>query len=226
MLFRSTAGAPQVAYRETIRGTAECEGKFVRQTGGHGQYGHVWIRFEPNEGKGFEFVDATVGGSVPKEYIKPTQQGLEEALGNGLIAGYPIVDIKATLFDGSYHDVDSSEQAYKIAASLALKEAAKKCSPVILEPVMRVDVTAPSEYLGAVMGDIVKRRGQIRQQEETGNAIKIESFVPLSEMFGYVTDLRSFTQGRGTYVMQTDHYEEVPKNIAKEIIEKNAVSAK
>ncbi|MBO7703254.1 MAG: elongation factor G [Solobacterium sp.] len=202
----ATAGAPQVAYRETIRGEAECEGKFVRQTGGHGQYGHVWIRFEPNEGKGFEFIDATVGGSIPKEYIKPTQQGLEDALNNGLVAGYPVVDIKATLFDGSYHDVDSSEQAYKIAASLALKEAAKKCSPVILEPVMRVDVTAPAEYLGAVMGDIVKRRGQIRQQEETGNAIKIESFIPLSEMFGYVTDLRSFTQGRGTYIMQTDHY--------------------
>jgi elongation factor G len=218
----ATAGAPQVAYRETIRGTAECEGKFVRQTGGHGQYGHVWIRFEPNEGKGFEFIDATVGGSIPKEYIKPTQQGLEDALNNGLVAGYPVVDIKATLFDGSYHDVDSSEQAYKIAASLALKEAAKKCSPVILEPVMRVDVTAPAEYLGSVMGDIVKRRGQIRQQEETGNAIKIESFIPLSEMFGYVTDLRSFTQGRGTYIMQTDHYEEVPKNIAKEIIEKNS----
>ena len=221
----ATAGAPQVAYRETIRGEAECEGKFVRQTGGHGQYGHVWIRFEPNEGKGFEFVDATVGGSIPKEYIKPTQQGLEDALNNGLVAGYPVVDIKATLFDGSYHDVDSSEQAYKIAASLALKEAAKKCQPVILEPVMRVDVTAPSEYLGSVMGDIVKRRGQIRQQEETGNAIKIESFIPLSEMFGYVTDLRSFTQGRGTYVMQTDHYEEVPKNIAKEIIEKNSAKA-
>lgn len=220
----ATAGAPQVAYRETIRGTAECEGKFVRQTGGHGQYGHVWIRFEPNEGKGFEFVDATVGGSIPKEYIKPTQAGLEESLGNGLIAGYPIVDIKATLFDGSYHDVDSSEQAYKIAASLALKEAAKKCKPVILEPVMRVDVTAPSEYLGSIMGDITKRRGQIRNQEETGNAIKIESFIPLSEMFGYVTDLRSFTQGRGTYIMQTDHYEEVPKNIAKSIIEKNSVS--
>ncbi len=222
----ATAGAPQVAYRETIRSTAECEGKFIRQTGGHGQYGHVWIRFEPNEGKGFEFVDATVGGSVPKEFIKPTQQGLEDALSNGLIAGYPIVDIKATLFDGSYHDVDSSEQAYKIAAALALKEAAKKCNPVILEPVMRVDVTAPSEYLGAVMGDIVKRRGQIRQQEETGNAIKIESFVPLSEMFGYVTDLRSFTQGRGTYIMQTDHYEEVPKSIAKEIIEKNSTTEK
>ena len=221
----ATAGAPQVAYRETIRGTAECEGKFVRQTGGHGQYGHVWIRFEPNEGKGFEFVDATVGGSIPKEYIKPTQQGLEDALNNGLVAGYPVVDIKATLFDGSYHDVDSSEQAYKIAASLALKEAAKKCSPVILEPVMRVDITAPSEYLGSVMGDVVKRRGQIRSQEETGNAIKIESFIPLSEMFGYVTDLRSFTQGRGTYIMQTDHYEEVPKNIAKEIIEKNSSKA-
>ena len=222
----ATAGAPQVAYRETIRSTAECEGKFVRQSGGHGQYGHVWIRFEPNEGKGFEFVDATVGGSVPKEFIKPTQQGLEDALSNGLIAGYPIVDIKATLFDGSYHDVDSSEQAYKIAAALALKEAAKKCNPVILEPVMRVDVTAPSEYLGSVMGDIVKRRGQICKQEEIGNAIKIESFVPLSEMFGYVTDLRSFTQGRGTYVMQTDHYEEVPKSIAKEIIEKNSTSEK
>ena len=222
----ATAGAPQVAYRETIHKTAECEGKFVRQTGGHGQYGHVWIRFEPNEGKGFEFVDATIGGSVPKEYIKPTQQGLEEALNNGLIAGYPVVDIKATLFDGSYHDVDSSEQAYKIAASLALREAAKKCDPVILEPVMRVDVTAPAEYLGSVMGDIVKRRGQIRMQEETGNAIKIESYVPLSEMFGYVTDLRSFTQGRGTYVMQTDHYEEVPKNIAKEIVAKNGTSDK
>ena len=221
----ATAGAPQVAYRETIRGTAECEGKFVRQTGGHGQYGHVWIRFEPNEGKGFEFVDATVGGSIPKEYIKPTQQGLEDALNNGLVAGYPVVDIKATLFDGSYHDVDSSEQAYKIAASLALKEAAKKCNPVILEPVMRVDITAPAEYLGSIMGDVVKRRGQIRSQEETGNAIKIESFIPLSEMFGYVTDLRSFTQGRGTYIMQTDHYEEVPKNIAKEIIEKNSTKA-
>jgi elongation factor G len=222
----ATAGAPQVAYRETITREAECEGKFVRQSGGHGQYGHVWIRFEPNEGKGFEFVDATVGGSVPKEYIKPTQQGLEDALANGLTAGYPVVDIKATLFDGSYHEVDSSEQAYKIAASLALREAAKKCAPIILEPIMRVDVTAPAEYLGSVMGDIVKRRGQIRNQEETGNAIKIESFVPLSEMFGYVTDLRSITQGRGTYVMQTDHYEEVPKNIAKEIIDKNGVSAK
>lgn len=217
----ATAGAPQVAYRETIRSTAEVQGKFVRQSGGHGQYGDVWIRFSPNPGKGFEFEDATVGGSVPKEYIKPTQQGLEEALNTGLIAGYPVVDIKAVLFDGSYHDVDSSEQAYKIAAALALREAAKKCNPVILEPIMAVDITAPSDYLGAVMGDVTKRRGQIREQEETGNAIKVKAYVPLSEMFGYVTDLRSFTQGRGIYTMQMDHYEEVPKSISEEIVKKN-----
>ncbi len=221
----ATAGAPQVAYRETIRSTAECQGKFVRQSGGHGQYGDVWIRFEPNPGKGFEFFDETVGGVVPKEYIKPTQAGLEESLNNGLVAGYPIVDIKATLFDGSYHEVDSSEQAFKIAASLALKEAAKKCNPVILEPIMAVDITAPAEYLGSIMGDVTKRRGQIREQEEQGNAIKVKSYVPLSEMFGYATDLRSFTQGRGTYMMQMDHYEEVPKSIAKDIIAKNATAA-
>ena len=215
----ATAGAPQVAYRETISKEAECEGKFVRQSGGHGQYGHVWIRFSPNTGKGFEFADETVGGSVPKEFIKPTQVGLEEALNNGLVAGYPVVDIKAVLFDGSYHDVDSSEMAYKVAASLALKEAAKKCGPVILEPIMKVDVTAPAEYLGSIMGDITKRRGQIRDQGETGNAVKVEAMVPLAQMFGYVTDLRSFTQGRGIYSMHMDHYEEVPKNIAKEIIE-------
>jgi elongation factor G len=203
--------------------TAEVEGRFIRQSGGHGQYGDVWIRFIPNPGKGFEFEDKTVGGSIPKEFIKPTQQGLEEALPNGLVAGYPVVDIRAELFDGSYHDVDSSEQAYKIAASLALREAAKKCSPTILEPIMAVDITAPSEYLGAVMGDVTKRRGQIREQEETGNAIKVKAFVPLAEMFGYVTDLRGFTQGRGIFTMQMDHYEEVPKNIAKEIIEKNSV---
>ena len=218
----ATAGAPQVAYRETISQEAEVQGKFVRQSGGHGQYGDVWIRFKPNPGKGFEFEDQTVGGSIPKEFIKPTQQGLEEALPNGLVAGYPVVDIRAELFDGSYHDVDSSEQAYKIAASLALKEAAKKCGPKILEPIMAVDITAPAEYLGAVMGDVTKRRGQIREQEETGNAIKVKAFVPLAEMFGYVTDLRGFTQGRGIFTMQMDHYEEVPKNIAKEIIEKNA----
>lgn len=218
----ATAGAPQVAYRETIKKEAEVQGKFVRQSGGHGQYGDVWIRFKPNPGKGFEFEDQTVGGSIPKEFIKPTQAGLEEALPNGLVAGFPVVDIRAELFDGSYHDVDSSEQAYKIAASLALKEAAKKCDPTILEPIMAVDITAPSEYLGAVMGDVTKRRGQIREQEETGNAIKVKAFVPLAEMFGYVTDLRGFTQGRGIFVMQMDHYEEVPKSIAKEIIEAHA----
>ena len=216
-------GAPQVAFRETIRQAAECEGKFVRQSGGRGQYGHVWIKFEPNEeGKGFEFIDAVVGGSVPREYIKPVQDGLTSALDNGLQAGYPVVDIKATLFDGSYHEVDSSEMAFKMAASLALKEAAKKCKPVILEPIMSVEIVAPQEYLGSIMGDVTKRRGQIRDQEERGNAIVVRSFVPLSEMFGYATDLRSFTQGRGTYVMQMDHYAEVPKSIAEEIIKKNA----
>ena len=221
----AAAGAPQVAYRETITSEAEVEGRFIRQSGGHGQYGDVWIRFSPNPGKGFVFEDATVGGSVPKEFIKPTEQGLIEALPNGLVAGYPIVDIKAVLFDGSYHDVDSSEQAYKFAASLAMKEAAKKCNPTILEPVMAVDITAPSEYLGTIMGDVTKRRGQIREQEETGNAIKVKAFIPLAQMFGYVTDLRSFTQGRGIYSMQMDHYEEVPKSIAKEIIAKNTTGA-
>ena len=214
-------GAPQVAYRETIRQAADCEGKFVRQSGGRGQYGHVWIKFEPNEeGKGFEFIDAVVGGTVPREYIKPTQEGLTAALNNGLVYGYPIVDIKATLFDGSYHEVDSSEMAFKVAASMALKEAAKKCKAVLLEPIMAVDVTAPADYLGAVMGDITKRRGQIRDQEEKHNAITVKAYVPLSEMFGYATDLRSFTQGRGNYVMQMDHYSEVPKNIAEKVAKK------
>ncbi len=214
-------GAPQVAYRETIRQAADCEGKFVRQSGGRGQYGHVWIKFEPNEeGKGFEFIDAVVGGTVPREYIKPTQEGLTAALNNGLVYGYPIVDIKATLFDGSYHEVDSSEMAFKVAASMALKEAAKKCKAVLLEPIMAVDVTAPADYLGSVMGDITKRRGQIRDQEEKHNAITVKAYVPLSEMFGYATDLRSFTQGRGNYVMQMDHYSEVPKNIAEKVAKK------
>ena len=215
-------GAPQVAYRETIRQAAECEGKYIRQSGGRGQYGHVWIRFEPNEeGKGFEFVDATVGGSVPREYIKPTEEGLVDAMEKGMIAGYPVIDVKATLFDGSYHDVDSSEMAYKIAASMALKEAGKKCKPVILEPIMNVEVTAPNEYLGSVMGDVSSRRGQITDQEERGNAIIVRAMIPLSEMFGYVTDLRSFTQGRGNYSMKFDHYSEVPKSIAEKIIKNN-----
>ena len=216
----ANVGAPQVAYRETITKAADCEGKFVRQSGGRGQYGHVWIKFEPNEGKGFEFVDAVVGGTVPREYIGSVKAGLEDALQNGMIAGYPVLDVKATLFDGSYHDVDSSEMAYKVAASLALKAAGKKCDPVILEPIMAVEVVAPAEYLGSVMGDISSRRGMIDGQEERGNAIVVQASVPLSEMFGYVTDLRSFTQGRGNYTMQFDRYEPVPKSIKEEIIKK------
>jgi elongation factor G len=219
----ANVGAPQVAYRETIRAAAECEGKFVRQSGGRGQYGHVWIKFEPNEpGKGFTFVDGVVGGTVPKEYIKPTMEGIVASLPNGLIAGYPIIDLKATLFDGSYHDVDSSEMAFKVAASLAMKECAKKCKPVILEPIMEIEVTAPEEYLGSVMGDISSRRGVIKDQVERGNAIIVKAFVPLSEMFGYATDLRSFTQGRGTYSMQFAQYTEVPKYIAEKIAKKNS----
>jgi len=219
-------GAPQVGYRETIRGTAECEGKYVRQSGGRGQYGHVWIRFEPNEHKGFEFVDAVVGGVVPREYIKPTMEGLRESLERGLVAGYPVIDLKATLFDGSYHDVDSSEGAYRIAASLALKEAAKKCNPVILEPIMRIEVTVPDSYYGDVLGDIARRRGQMVGESQRGNAKVIEADVPLAEMFGYVTDLRSITQGRGNYSMRFDHYGETPRYVAEEIIKKAGVSTR
>ena len=217
----ANVGTPQVAYRETIKDSADCEGKFVRQSGGRGQYGHVWIKFEPNEGKGFEFVDAVVGGTVPREYIGSVKAGLEDALTKGMIAGYPVLDIKATLFDGSYHDVDSSEAAYKVAASLALKAAGKKCNPVILEPIMAVEVVAPAEYLGAIMGDLSSRRGMIEGQEERGNAISVQASVPLSEMFGYMTDLRSNTQGRGNYTMQFDRYEPVPKSIKEEIMKKN-----
>ena len=217
-------GAPQVGYRETIKGTADCEGKYIRQSGGRGQYGHVWIKFEPNPGKGFEFVDAVVGGTVPKEYIKPTQVGLEESLNRGLIAGFPIVDIKATLFDGSYHDVDSSEAAYKIAASMALKEAAKKCSPVLLEPIMALEITVPEQYYGDVIGDIARRRGNVTNEDQKGNAKVIDAEVPLAEMFGYVTDLRSMTQGRGNYTMQFDHYGEAPRFISDEIIKKSGIS--
>lgn len=217
-------GAPQVGYRETIKGSAECEGKYIRQSGGRGQYGHVWVKFEPNPGKGFEFVDAIVGGTVPREYIKPTREGLEESLGRGLVAGYPIVDLKATLFDGSYHDVDSSEAAYKIAASMALKEAAKKCNPVILEPIMSLEITVPEQYYGDVVGDISRRRGTIMGENQRGNAKIIDAQVPLAQMFGYVTDLRSMTQGRGNYTMQFDHYGECPRFIADEIIKKSGMS--
>ena len=219
-------GAPQVGYRETIRVPAECEGKYIKQSGGRGQYGHVWIRFEPNPGKGFEFVDAVVGGSVPREYIRPTQDGLVDALNRGLIAGYPVIDVKATLFDGSSHDVDSSEAAYKIAASMALKEAAKKCSPVILEPIMKIEVTVPEQYYGDVIGDISRRRGNMTGETQRGNAKIVEAEVPLAEMFGYVTDLRSFTQGRGNYTMQFSHYGECPRFVQDEIIKKSGVSTR
>lgn len=214
-------GAPQVNYRETFRKTAEAQGRYVKQTGGHGQYGDVWIRFEPNPGKGFEFVDAIVGGAVPKEFIKPTQQGLEDALQRGVLAGYPVIDIKATLFDGSYHDVDSSEAAYKIAASLALKAAALKADPVILEPIMKVDVTVPDQYYGDVIGDISRRRGQMNGEVQRGNAKTVTCLVPLAEMFGYVTDLRSLTQGRGNFTMSFSHYGETPRYVQDEIIKKH-----
>ena len=215
-------GKPQVNYRETIRKTGEAEGRYIKQTGGHGQYGDVWIRFEPNPGKGFEFVDAIVGGAVPKEFIKPTQQGLEEALNRGIVAGYPIIDLKATLFDGSYHDVDSSEAAYKIAASMALKAAGAKCDPVILEPIMKVVITVPEQYYGDVIGDISRRRGNINTESQRGNAKELECFVPLAEMFGYVTDLRSLTQGRGNFMMSFDHYGECPRYIQDAIIKNNS----
>ena len=214
-------GRPQVAYRETLTQTAECEGKYIKQSGGRGQYGHVWVRFEPNKEKGYEFVDAIVGGVVPREYIPVTDKGLQEAMAGGILAGYPMVDVKATLFDGSYHDVDSSEMAFKVAASLALKEALKKCKPVLLEPIMKVEVIVPEEYMGNVMGDLTSRRGRPLGQESRGNALKIDAMVPLSEMFGYATALRSNSQGRGNFTMTMDHYEEVPKSIADEIIKKN-----
>ena len=218
------SGKPQVAYRETIKTAAECEGKYIKQSGGRGQYGHVWIKFEPNPEKGYEFVDAIVGGVVPREYIPVTDKGLQEAMAGGILAGYPMVDVKATLFDGSYHDVDSSEMAFKIAASMALKEAKNKCNPVLLEPIMSVEVIVPDEYMGNVMGDLTSRRGKPMGQESRGNALSIKAMVPLAEMFGYATSLRSNTQGRGNFTMTLDHYEEVPKSIAEEIIKKNSVN--
>lgn len=220
----ANVGQPQVSYRETLTQTAECEGKYIKQSGGRGQYGHVWVKFEPNPDKGYEFVDAVVGGVVPREYIPVTDKGLQEAMTTGVLAGFPMIDVKATLFDGSYHDVDSSEMAFKIAASMALKEAKNKCKPVLLEPIMKVQVVVPDEYLGNVMGDITSRRGKPMGQESRGNALAIDAMVPLAEMFGYVTSLRSNTQGRGQFTMVFDHYEEVPKNIQDEIIKKNGVN--
>ncbi|WPC09470.1 elongation factor G [Globicatella sp. PHS-GS-PNBC-21-1553] len=217
----ATVGAPQVSYRETFRGTTQAEGKFVRQSGGKGQYGHVWIEFTPNEeGKGFEFENAIVGGVVPREYIPAVEAGLKDAMENGVLAGFPLVDIKAKLYDGSYHDVDSSETAFKVAASMALKAAAKKANPSILEPMMAVEITVPEEYFGDVMGHINARRGRVEGSEIRGNAQVVKGMIPLAEMFGYATTLRSSTQGRGTFSMTFDHYEDVPKSIAEEIIAK------
>lgn len=214
-------GKPQVAYRETITVAADCEGRYIKQSGGRGQYGHVWVKFEPNPEKGYEFVDGIVGGVVPREYIPVVDKGLQDAMKSGILAGYPMVDVKATLFDGSYHDVDSNEMSFKVAASLALKEAKAKCKAVLLEPIMKVDVVTPEEYFGNVMGDLTSRRGRPSGQESRGNAINLTALVPLSEMFGYATSLRSNSQGRATFQMLLDHYEEVPRNIAEEIIKKS-----
>lgn len=218
----ANVGAPMVSYRETFRESASVEGKFVRQSGGRGQFGHVWIEFSPNEeGKGFEFVNGVVGGVVPREYIPAVEAGLRDSLNNGVIAGYPLIDIKARLFDGSYHDVDSNEMAFKIAASMALKNAISKCKPVLLEPMMKVEVVIPEEYLGDIMGNITSRRGRVEGMDARGNSQVVRSMVPLAEMFGYATTLRSATQGRGVFSMTFDHYEEVPKSISEEIIKKN-----
>ena len=215
-------GKPQVAYRETVTKEVEAEGKYVRQTGGRGQYGHVWLRLTPQEpGTGFVFEDAIVGGSVPKEFIKPAGQGIEEALQRGIVAGFPMVDVKATMFDGSFHDVDSSEMAFKIAGSMAVQDAAKKAKPILLEPMMSVEITTPEDFMGDVVGDVNRRRGKVRNMGRRGNAVIVSGFIPLAEMFGYATDLRSMSQGRASYSMQFDHYEPVPAQVAEAIIAKH-----
>jgi len=213
-------GAPQVAYRETIRATGHCEGKYIKQNGGHGQYGHVVFDMEPNPGKGIEIVDQITGGAIPKEFIKPSIDGLREALEKGLIAGYPATDIKATLVDGSYHDVDSSEMAYKLASAMAVRVAATKCNPVILEPIVKAEITTPLDYVGTVMGDVSKRRGNVEGMSQKANAQVITAMIPLANMFGYISDLRSMTQGRGIYTMEFDHYQEVPRSIQDDIVKK------
>lgn len=215
-------GAPQVSYRETIRGSAKGEGKFARQTGGKGQYGHVVIEMEPGEpGSGFEFVNKIVGGVVPKEYIGPAENGMKETCESGVVAGYPMIDVKVTMVDGSYHDVDSSEMAFKIAGSMAFKDGVKKCNPVLLEPMMKVEVEVPEDFLGSVIGDLSSRRGQVEGQSVDDGLSKVQAKVPLAEMFGYATKLRSMTQGRGIFSMEFSHYEEVPRNVAEAIISKN-----
>jgi elongation factor G len=222
----ANVGAPQVAYRETIRKKVTQEGKFVRQSGGKGQYGHVVIELEPGEaGSGFEFVSKIVGGSVPKEYISPAEQGMKEACESGILAGYPVIDLRATLIDGSYHDVDSSEMAFKIAGSMAIKEAVMKAAPVLLEPMMKVEVEVPEDYIGNIIGDLNSRRGQIEGQDTDQGIAKVTAKVPLAEMFGYATDVRSKTQGRGTFSMEFSHYDEVPRNVAETIVAKSKGNA-
>jgi len=216
-------GQPQVAYRETIKKEVEIQGKFIKQSGGRGQYGDVWLRLKPREpGEGFEFINSIKGGVVPSEYIKPVQQGIEEAMGNGVIAGYPVVDVSAELYDGSYHDVDSNEMAFKIAGSMALQSGVKNAAPVLLEPVMKVEVVVPEEFMGDVIGDLNGRRGRVESMEDRSSAKVILAFVPLSEMFGYTTDIRSMTQGRASSTMELDHYAEVPSHVAEAVIANRA----
>ncbi len=218
-------GKPQVSYRETIRRAAEGNGRFVRQTGGKGQYGHVVLTLEPLEkGGGYEFVDKIVGGTIPREYMRAVDQGIRESLTTGIYAGYPMVDVKATVHDGSYHEVDSSEMAFKIAASMAVKDAVTKAAPVVLEPMMRVEVTLPGEFIGDVIGDLNSRRGHVEGMDERGSTQIVRAFVPLAEMFGYATDLRSMTQGRASYSMELSHYAEVPASLAAELVAKSKVS--
>jgi elongation factor G len=218
--IEGNVGRPQVAYKETIKSLSEAEGKYVRQSGGRGQYGHVWLKLEPKKrGEGFEFVDEIKGGVIPREFIPAVEKGVKEAMEKGVVAGYPLVDFSATLYDGSFHEVDSSEFAFKIAASVALQEAAKRAHPVLLEPVMRLEVIIPSEFFGDIIGDLSARRGKIKETKDRLNLKVIEARVPLSEMFGYATTLRSLTEGRGTFTMEFDCYEEVPQNIAQEIVE-------
>lgn len=220
----ANVGKPQVAYRETIKATVEQEGKYIRQSGGRGQYGHVWLRIEPQEsGKGYEFVNAIIGGVIPKEYIPAVDKGVKEQMENGVIAGYPVVDVKVTLYDGSYHDVDSSEIAFKVAGSMAFKDGARKAKAVLLEPIMKVEVVTPEEYMGDVMGDLNRRRGLVQGMEDVHAGKSIKAEVPLAEMFGYATDVRSATQGRATYTMEFSRYAEIPQNVAKEIIDKSAL---
>jgi len=217
----ANVGKPQVAYRETIRIPVESEGKFVRQSGGRGQYGHVWLKIEPQEaGKGYEFENGIVGGVVPREYVPAVDKGIQEALKNGVLAGYPVVDVKVTLFDGSYHDVDSNEMAFKIAGSMGFKEGCKKAKPVLLEPIMKVEVVTPPEFLGDIMGDLMRRRGIVQGQEDSPSGKIVRAEVPLAEMFGYATSMRSATQGRATYSMEFEKYSETPAAVAEAVIKK------